>query len=408
MGEIISSPERGRQSTHEEEEQGYEEDVQEAYPQGKMRVQPQFDDGRPTTAPLKAALRPQAPGSAPKPCSPPAFAKALASLIVPEPERKNGPECDPNNVDTWVINLDDDFEEIDRVGEKITVYQSKDSDEQVAVKVFPIEDAHVDIGRMTENFRELCQRLIKLSHPCLLKVRGFCMPFAGIGPRIVTEYVGGGNLREVLMSKSVQIERWWTPNRKAITIAGIVLAMKYVHGKGMVHRDLKPAKILFDDNRNIRIADLADVTISEGDFPVVDAVSSLYVAPEVPGGQYDHKADVYSFGLILYEIATGDRRFSGAGDKMDLSSSLRAGKRPELPDTLMTVTRDLIEVCWSRTPEERPSFDDIWKRIEDSNYRTMPDINQFEVRLFVLWVDEQRQAIKKRDTTRLLNEGMIW
>jgi serine/threonine-protein kinase CTR1 len=111
--------------------------------------------------------------------------------------------------------------------------------------------------------------------------------------------------------------------------------------------------------------------------------TSLYMAPEVASGIYDGQSDVYSFGLILYEILVGDGLFSNSGNKSGLLVDLQKGNRPSIPGEVLSVGRELIEKCWLHDPMRRPSFWEIMRYLEAADFGVLDGVNESEVRGFL-------------------------
>jgi serine/threonine protein kinase len=199
---------------------------------------------------------------------------------------------------------------------------------------------------------------------------------------LVTEFREGGSLKSVLEDPTKVFE-WWTNTRKAITVAGIVLGMREIHSHGLLHRDLKPENILFTEDFEVKIGDLGLSRFYECDVGMTWSGTPLYMAPEVSDGHYGPGCDVYSFGLIFYEIVVGNGLLSGSGNKMRLLLDLQNGKRPNIPEEVLPMSRDLIERCWSQGAESRPSFDDIWKILETNNFGIFEGVEIGEVKQFV-------------------------
>jgi serine/threonine protein kinase len=204
----------------------------------------------------------------------------------------------------------------------------------------------------------------------------------------VTEYLGGGSLFEILSNPP----GWWTPTRKAQTIAGIVSGMIYIHSCDIIHRDLKPSNILFDDEHRVRIADFGSSRYYELDVTMTRSVGTpLYMAPELftQVAHYTPSVDVYSFGLILYEVVVGDSVLSSPESQRSTYLLLGQGLRPEIPSSVSEGVRDLISRCWSRDSESRPSFRDILEDLQRLNFEIVEGVRSTEVRGFLSVIEEE-------------------
>lgn len=121
---------------------------------------------------------------------------------------------------------------------------------------------------------------------------------------IITEYLSGGSLRAFLH----KLEHKTLSLDKLISIAlDITRGMEYIHSKGVIHRDLKPENILFDEDFSVKIADFG-IACDEAycDALAEDTGTFRWMAPEmIKHKPYGRKVDVYSFGLVLWEMLTG-------------------------------------------------------------------------------------------------------
>jgi serine/threonine protein kinase len=108
------------------------------------------------------------------------------------------------------------------------------------------------------------------------------------------------------------------------------------------------------------------------------------MAPEMyEEGDYDFKVDVFSFGLILYEIFTNKAVFGGDLSPPQIMNRALTGKRPRVPDNISGFARTLIESCWSTEPQSRPSFCDILDTLRQHDYKITRDVNSSAVRMDV-------------------------
>jgi serine/threonine protein kinase len=275
----------------------------------------------------------------------------------------------------------DGFVKVRSLASVVSLWRNEVTKREFAVKKFRF------IADAEEAFKREVNSLCCLRHPLILSLVLCVLPEGGTGPRIVTEYLGGGSLSEILANPP----RWWTATRKAITIAGIVVGMKYVHSCDMMHRDLKPSNILFDDARQVRIADFGSSRIYELDVTMTRAVGTpLYMAPELfaQDPQYSPKVDVYSFGLLLYEVVVGEGVLSTRERIVAAYGLLKKGNRPEIPSSVSEGVRDLICRCWSQDAESRPSFYEIYDTLESLKFEIVPWAkSESEVRRFLSMIE---------------------
>lgn len=193
------------------------------------------------------------------------------------------------------------------------------------------------------------QAIAKMNHPNIVAVHD--VGETDESPYIVMEYVEGQNLHDAspkVVEDIVEIA------------AQICLALDHAHSHGIVHRDLKPENIIVDADGTAKLMDfgiarsMASRLTSEGQ--VVGTV--FYLAPEIAlGQQYDGRADLYSLGVMLYELVTGRLPFADGDPVAVISQHLHASvvppraKNPEVPPLLDT----LIVQLMSKDPDGRPS-----------------------------------------------------
>ncbi|MCU1490024.1 MAG: protein kinase family protein with domain [Acidimicrobiaceae bacterium] len=157
-------------------------------------------------------------------------------------------------------------------------------------------------------FSAEAQAVAALNHPNVLQV--FDWGEEEDGPFLVLEYLGGGSLRD-LLDQGHRL----TPAQAAAVGAGVARGLAYAHRRGLVHRDVKPANVLFDAEGGVRIADfglaraLAEAAWTEPQGAVLG--TARYASPEqAEGRSLDGRSDVYSLALVLYEAVTGRVPFS--------------------------------------------------------------------------------------------------
>jgi serine/threonine-protein kinase len=223
---------------------------------------------------------------------------------------------------------------------------------QVAVKVLRPEFG-ADAA-FVERFRREAQAAASLSHPNIVAVYDYGTDAAG--PYIVMEQVAGGDLSRVLDERGAL-----PPTAVARTGQQVADALAAAHARGIVHRDIKPGNILLAPDGRVQVADFGIAQLA-AESPVtssgVTVGSVLYFSPEQARGDPATPAsDVYSLGLVLYEMLTGQRAFSGDSPAAVAVARLSGGPpspsavRPEVPAPLDAIVR----WCLATDPEGRPT-----------------------------------------------------
>jgi len=178
-------------------------------------------------------------------------------------------------------------------------------DRLVAVKILPPEIG--DDPAFAERFTREARALARLGHSRIVSVYDFGL--AGNLFYIVMEYVDGVNLRQTIQAGGL------TPQAALAIVPQICEALQFAHDEGIVHRDIKPENILIDKKGRVKIADfgLAKLLGQESQDHSLTMTHQVmgtlrYMAPEQMQGsrELDHRADIYSLGVIFYELLTGE------------------------------------------------------------------------------------------------------
>ncbi|KAF7828826.1 G-box-binding factor 1 [Senna tora] len=246
-------------------------------------------------------------------------------------------------------------------GPHSTVYEGWYESRAVAVKVIlPSTTSEVN-RKLKEKFQREVKLLSKLKHQNIVQFIG-----ASVEPRmmIITELVRGGSLQKYLSD----LYPMRLDLKQSISYAlDISRAMEVLHSTGIIHRDLKPDNLLLtEDKQHIKIGDFGLARKLTCKEMTSEAGTYRWMAPELfskdplPKGAkkcYDHKADVYSFAIVLWTLVTNRIPFKGRSELMAAYASA-LNIRPSLDE----VPRDvipLVESCWAAEPEQRPEFKDI-------------------------------------------------
>jgi eukaryotic-like serine/threonine-protein kinase len=202
-------------------------------------------------------------------------------------------------------------------------------------------------GTGLRRFMAEAEMLGGLSHPALLTV--FDMSFDGERPFLVLSLATGGTLRDRLDTGCL------LPSRVAEIGATVAEALAYVHERGIVHRDVKPSNVLFDDQGECYLADFG-IARTIGAAHLTDSNefvgTAAYLAPEqVEDRSTGPAADVYALGLVLLECLTGEPEYTGTDVEMALARLTRA---PRIPGAWGQQWRAVLTAMTAMNPEERP------------------------------------------------------
>jgi hypothetical protein len=225
-------------------------------------------------------------------------------------------------------------------------------------------------------FREV-ECLVQLNHPCVIRIVSFADRSRTIGAQIHLELAEHGSLRDVLRRiAGKRVPQFWTPTGMAIIICDIVLGMRYIHSRSVVHRDLKPSNILVTRSGRALIGDFGTSRVGNDPGTVTTPGATIqYAAPEMfVEGELTPKVDIFSFGLVLYEILTNSAVFSSSMLPVPVMKCLFAGKMPPIPPECGELMQSLISRCWLKDPGLRPSFDDILKEFQAAHFMILPNV----------------------------------
>lgn len=301
------------------------------------------------------------------------------------------------NISSWIIN-ENDYSIVRKIGEGGfgSVYKvlKKSNEEFFALKTIKSDDGKNKLSSKVE--REI-KILIGLKHPCVLNLKGIIIPANTNEVKILTKYYENGSLQDVLNQimdgKYVQ---WWNHNSISKIIIGIVNGMRYVHQRGIIHHDLKPDNILLDINHNPVICDFGISHFADIVQSMIRYGTCGYMAPEVYDSRNcdDESVDVFSFGVLLYEILYGKKAFDG--NSSTISTNVRNGYRPQLEINSNTklVNKMLLQIlsdCWNSNTEKRPSFKTIFEFLEMIDFKIYSDVDVDYLRKYADEIDPDKK-----------------
>ncbi|MBI4204954.1 MAG: serine/threonine protein kinase [Betaproteobacteria bacterium] len=212
----------------------------------------------------------------------------------------------------------------------------------VAIKTIRKELVEDDsTGQMIARFKNEAQAAGRLSHPGVVSVYEYGENDAL--SYIAMEYVQGNPLREYF-NRNTRFEE----SDIVSIMVQLLDALEYSHEQGVIHRDIKPANIIIMTNGKLKIADFGIARIDESNLTQIGAVMGTpgYMAPEQYSGEIvDWRADLFSAGVVLYQLLTGRKPFSGPADSVayqvchidpPVPSHVEAGRGWDRYDQVMT------------------------------------------------------------------------
>ncbi|KAL3701450.1 hypothetical protein R1sor_019472 [Riccia sorocarpa] len=242
------------------------------------------------------------------------------------------------------------------------LYKGTYNGEDVAVKI--LERPENDLQRsllMETQFAKEVTMLAKAKHQNVVRFIGACRkPMVWC---IVTEYARGGSVRCFLSKRSSRSIPLKVAVKQALDVAR---GMEYLHSLDIIHRDLKSDNLLIATDKSIKIADFGVARIevqTEGMTP--ETGTYRWMAPEmIQHRQYNHKVDVYSFGIVLWELITGFLPFQNMTAVQAAFAVVNKGVRPTIPLDCPPALVDIMCRCWDANPEFRPSFSQVVRLLE--------------------------------------------
>eukprot|EP01123_Difflugia_compressa_P008716 TRINITY_DN2672_c0_g1_i2.p1 TRINITY_DN2672_c0_g1~~TRINITY_DN2672_c0_g1_i2.p1 ORF type:complete len:316 (+),score=33.01 TRINITY_DN2672_c0_g1_i2:89-949(+) len=202
--------------------------------------------------------------------------------------------------------------------------------------------------------------MLNLRHPNVVSLMGIVW-----NPRlcIVTEYCCRGDVAGVMLNPKFIVE----PEHIRKICLDTCRGMTYLHGANVIHRDLKSRNLLIDKNWNIKVADFGLARDFDDRPGTMTACGTpTHAAPEVIRRlHYTNKADVYSFGICLWEMCVRQEPYEAIPGFQVIVAVATKKMRPKIPNSLDKQWALLIRRCWTEDPQLRPQFQELVEIFEE-------------------------------------------
>ncbi|CAK9225432.1 unnamed protein product [Sphagnum troendelagicum] len=252
------------------------------------------------------------------------------------------------------------------IGERIgqgsygKVYRADWQGSDVAVKVFL--DQHVQMEAI-EEFKAEVAIMRRLRHPNVVLFMGAVTKPPNLS--IITEFCPRGSLYRLLHRPNRELDE----KRRIRMALDVVKGMNYLHrcSPPVVHRDLKSPNLLVDKNWTVKVCDFGLSRLKHNAFlsSKSSAGTPEWMAPEVLRNELsDEKSDIYSFGVILWELSTLQQPWTGMNPIQVVGAVGFQHRRLPIPDNVDPAIANIIQACWRMDPRQRPSFSEIMQELK--------------------------------------------
>ena len=245
-----------------------------------------------------------------------------------------------------------EIQEIIGVGGMAVVYKAHDNQENRTVAVKILKPEFVSNEEFLHRFKNESKAIAMLSHPNIVKV--YDVSFGDLIQYIVMEYIEGITLKEYIEQRGSL--RWKDAVHFTIQI---LKGLQHAHDKGIVHRDVKPQNIMVLPDGTIKVTDFGIARFTRSDQRTITdkAIGSVhYISPEqAKGEKTDEKSDIYSLGVILYEMITGQMPFQAeSAVSVAIMQLQREPKTPtEINGSIPMGLEQITMHAMQKTPERR-------------------------------------------------------
>ncbi|CAM6027664.1 unnamed protein product [Sphagnum balticum] len=265
----------------------------------------------------------------------------------------------PNSTDDWEI----DSSQLKYASKLATgsfgdLYRGTYCGQDVAIKILKPERLNENLQR---EFQQEVSIMRKVRHKNVVQFIGACTKPPNLC--IVTEFMSCGSVYDYIHKQKAVLK---LPMLLRVAI-DVSKGMDYLHQSNIIHRDLKAANLLMDENEVVKVADFGVARV-QAQSGVMTAETGTYrwMAPEVIEHKpYDRKADIFSFGIVLWELLTGKIPYDSLTPLQAAVGVVQKGLRPTIPSTTPPKLAELLEHCWATNPVERPDFSAITTTLQE-------------------------------------------
>jgi len=252
-----------------------------------------------------------------------------------------------------------------------TVWRGEWRGGQVAIKI--LHDSDVFNRRVLKEFRREAETMhVVGNHPNVVKFIGVCSKEQACFC-IVSEFCTKGSLEQLLRGKNRTVLPLRTLVRMARDAAAGIL---HLHCESVIHRDIAARNVMVGENYSIHVGDFGFARVKDKNASSAFTCTigpAKYIAPEaIVEKKYSEKSDAFSFGVLLWEIITGDEPWRDQKSLVEIAIGVSSrGWRLAIPNSCPPVLADLMRKCWEAEPKERPDFKTI-HRVLDDFLRSLP------------------------------------
>ena len=291
-------------------------------------------------------------------------AKLHQSFFAPAPKKEPAPMSDSGGqilLDFTICFTDLTFGDPLGQGSYGKVFAGKWKFNTVAIKQYLAQDFSEQI-RQAIRKEAMMMATVSTQSDYLVRLRGIVLEKPHYS--LVMEYLPGGDLFHLL--KSSEPLAW--PRRYQIG-RDMTIGLHHLHERGVLHRDLKSLNVLLGSSGRAKLADFGLSTLKTSSASTTaDGFKGtvLWSAPELfkPGAKATVASDIYSLGMVLWELASRKTPFTKAASPMIAMNWIMSGMQEIIPEGTPEEFKQLIEICWDKEPSKRPTADIIVKRLD--------------------------------------------